>query len=237
MDAPSDCVARIAAAIGDPARSRILFCLMDRRARTSTELSVVADVGASTASAHLARLRDAGLVNVVAQGKHRYYRLAGADVAVALEQLAVIAGAAERPFVSSTPRRLRMARTCYDHIAGRLGVALHDALLQRGWLEVGAGLEDYAPSVAGTEELGRLGIDVATLAAKRRSFARACLDWSERRSHLAGALGAAFLELCAAKGWVEREPDGRSLTLTERGEDGLARTLGITIDAARTAGA
>src|SRR5512143_3069704 len=127
-------VARIAAAIGEPARARILYCLMGNRARTSTELAMVAEVTPSTASAHLHRLKEDGLVRVLVQGKHRYYSLRGAEVAAVLEGLIVLAGGARSRYVPSAPGHLRAARTCSDHIAGALGVALHDRLITLGWL-------------------------------------------------------------------------------------------------------
>src|SRR3954451_18102385 len=134
VDDPDLSVAPIAAAIGEPARARMLYCLMDGHARTSTELAVVASVSPSTASVHLARLKTEKLVSVHAQGKHRYYRLDDPHVGMALEAPAVVAGHRSRPFVPNTPTRLRTARTCYDHIAGALGVELHDRLIARRWL-------------------------------------------------------------------------------------------------------
>ena len=134
MDPVEQAASRIAFAIGEPARSRILFCLMDGRARTSTELSAVADVGTSTASVHLERLVKARLVRVAAEGRYRYFSLAGPEVGHLLEGLTAIAGAGRSRFVPSTPSRLRQARSCYDHLAGSLGVALHDRLLAMGWI-------------------------------------------------------------------------------------------------------
>src|SRR6266852_5176801 len=131
---PDTAVSRIAAAIGEPARARILYCLMDGHARTSTELAVVADVSASTASAHLNRLKTEHLVKVLVQGKHRFYSLEGSNVASALESLSVLAGVSRDKFVPSTPSRLLAARTCYDHMAGTMGVLLHDHFNAKGWL-------------------------------------------------------------------------------------------------------
>lgn len=208
-------VARVAAAIAEPARSRMLCCLMDGRARTATELSVVAGVGASTASAHLTKLRDLGLVGMLAQGKHRYFRLAGPDVARALEALLVLADGATLPFEPRTPPRLRAARTCYDHIAGELGVHLHDHLLGVGWLvPCGEGYEVTGP---GEEALASWGVDVAGARAARRRFACPCVDWSERRVHLAGSLGAAVLQAALVRQWVVNDLDSRSLTVTPKG--------------------
>ncbi|MEO8360033.1 MAG: helix-turn-helix transcriptional regulator, partial [Vicinamibacteria bacterium] len=130
---PDVTVSRIASAIGEPARARMLFCLLDGHARTSTELAVVAEVSPSTASVHLNRLRAERLITVVVQGKHRYYSLEGPNVARALEALSILAGGADRPFVPNTPEGLRVARTCYDHMAGTLGVALHDRFNALKW--------------------------------------------------------------------------------------------------------
>src|ERR1700691_3977787 len=132
-------VSRIAAAIGEPARASMLYCLSDGRARTSTELAVVADVSPSTASVHLQRLRNQRLVTVFAQGKHRYYSLEGANVAAALEALSVLAGESCKPFVPNTPNRLRAARTCYDHMAGTVGVMLNERFTSLGWLSTATG--------------------------------------------------------------------------------------------------
>lgn len=215
MDADSN-LARIAGAIAEPARARILCCLLDGHARTSTELSVVADVSPSTASAHLARLRDDGLLLQVAQGKHRYFRLAGHDVAAALEALLVVAGVPHTPFKPATPARLRQARTCYDHMAGALAVELHEHCVAQGWLADDAG-GDYALTAAGEERFARLGLDPAPLRKLRRRFACPCLDWSERKPHLGGALGAALLQLALRQGWVEQDLDSRALAVPARG--------------------
>ncbi|HLZ84933.1 MAG TPA: helix-turn-helix domain-containing protein [Caulobacteraceae bacterium] len=223
-------VAAIAAAIGEPARARMLYGLMDGHARTSTELAVIADVGAPTASAHLGRLRAAGLVGVVAQGKHRYYRLAGPDVAAVLEGLNVLAGA-EAAFRPNTPRRLRAARTCYDHMAGAVGVALHDRLQALQWLAPvpgdPPGRYDVTPS--GAAALEALGVDVAAAHAQRRRFACACLDWSERRPHLGGALGAALLSLALRRRWLEQDLDSRALSVTSLGRRELASRFGAHV--------
>ena len=141
---PDAAVSRIAAAIGEPARARMLYCLLDGRARTSTELSVVAHVTPSTASVHLQRLKTERLVKVFAQGKHRYYSLDGTNVAAALEALSVLTGGSRAAFVPNTPNRLRAARICYDHIAGTLGVSLHDRFQTLGWLSNDATSANHA---------------------------------------------------------------------------------------------
>jgi len=219
MDASADShLARLAGAIAEPARSRMLCCLMDGHARTATELAAVAEVAASTASAHLARLKEQRLVDSVAQGKHRYFRLAGNEVAAALESLLVVAGVTRSAFAPTTPSPLRSARTCYDHMAGAVGVALHDHLHSQGWLKVssdGAG-RSYDLTQKGVAALEALGVDVDALRAKRRRFACACLDWSERRPHLGGALGASLLQLSLQRGWVRQDLDSRALAVMPR---------------------
>lgn len=216
-------VSRIAAAIGEPARTRMLYCLLDGRARTSTELAVVAEVSPSTTSVHLQRLVAEGLLAVHAQGKHRYYRLRGPEVARALESLSVLAGAPRKPFAPTAPRHLRLARTCYDHIAGALGVALHDRLHEMEWLT------GYQLTSAGETGFHKLGIDLAAVRAHRRLFLGPCLDWSERKPHLAGALGAAILQLALLRKWVVQELDSRALEFTSQGRRELRTRLGISL--------
>lgn len=208
-------ISRIAGAIAEPARARMLCLLLDGHARTATELAVAGGVSPSTASVHLARLRGQGLVDAVAQGKHRYYRLGGPRVAAAVEAL-MVAGGARREWKPPAPSRLAAARTCYDHMAGTLAVALHDRMLERGWLR-GAGGDAYDLTGEGTKALSAAGVDVSASRGMRRRFAFACLDWSERRPHLGGALGAALLGAALSRRWVERELDGRALSVTRSG--------------------
>ncbi|MDN2713000.1 helix-turn-helix transcriptional regulator [Janthinobacterium sp. SUN118] len=217
-------LAQLAGAIAEPARARMLCSLLDGHARTATELAALADVGASTASAHLSRLREDGLLSMVAQGKHRYFRLASADVGQALEALLVVAGVPRQPFSPTTPDRLRHARTCYDHMAGTVAVAVHDQLHAQGWLLADG--DDYQLSAAGAAGMAALGIDVPQLQRQRRRFACACLDWSERRAHLGGALGAAILQLALRQRWTERELDSRALRLAPEGERRLLAAFG-----------
>ncbi|ABF40950.1 transcriptional regulator, ArsR family [Candidatus Koribacter versatilis Ellin345] len=217
--------AAVAATIGEPARARMLYSLIDGRARTSTELAVLAEVSPSTASVHLKRLVEHELVKMQAQGKHRYFSLYGTEVAAALEALNVISG--PRPqFAPNTPVGLRAARTCYDHIAGALGVALHDQFHRLGWLR---GQRDYELTTEGRESLKKFGMDLESVCARRRRFAYACVDWSERRPHLAGALGAAVLELVEKKKWVQREPDGRALEVTRHGRSEFRKAFGLEV--------
>jgi len=217
-------VADIAAAIGEPVRARMLYCLMDGHARTSTELSAVAEISAST-------VRAARLVKVVAQGRHRYYGLAGPEVAAVLESLNVLAGGQHSAFAPSTPPRLRMARTCYDHLAGAVGVALHDRLQALAWLAPtgSAAPAAYELTAQGAEVFAALGVDVASVRAQRRRFACACLDWSERRPHLGGALGAALLGVALRRNWLTQDLDSRALSLTSLGRRELASRFGAVV--------
>jgi DNA-binding transcriptional ArsR family regulator len=231
-DPPSGDVvlSQVAAAIAEPARTRMLCCLMDGHARTATELAVVAQVSASTASAHLARLKTNQLVEVMAQGKHRYYRLAGQQVGAAIEALLVIANGKLTPFVPSTPDRLREARTCYDHLAGKVAVAAHDALRSNGWLislEI-SNKTEYQLTEQGEVALKTLGIDIADTRYKRRRFACACMDWSERKPHLGGALGAALLKFAITNGWVIGDLDSRAMTFTSKGKSALQKHLNFS---------
>jgi DNA-binding transcriptional ArsR family regulator len=225
---PDAIVAPIAAAIGEPARARMVYCLLDGRARTSTELAIVADVTPSTASVHLQRLKAQRLVKVVAQGKHRYYSLDRPEVAVALEALSVVAGGSGQAFTPSTPDRLRGARTCYDHIAGALGVAWYERLLALDWLRPPS-RSDGACDVTATGRAGfaAIGIDADRERALRRRFAFACLDWSERRPHLGGALGAALLRVALQRRWVAQDLDSRVLRVTRPGQRELLKRFGL----------
>ena len=218
-------LAAVGALVGNPSRAAMLDALMTGRALTAGELATVADVSPATASEHLAKLRDGGLVEVVTQGRHRYHRLASPDVGAALESLSLVAP--RKPVTtlrqSSRARSLGEARTCYDHLAGRCGVLLHDGLLARGWLAPEAG--GYSVSEAGVEGLLGWGVDVGAARASRRRLARPCLDWTERREHLAGALAAAITTalLDGPEPWfVRRADDHRGLRPTEAGRRHLA---------------
>lgn len=226
MDADNR-LASIAGAIAEPARARMLCCLLDGHARTSTELSVVAGVSPSTASAHLARLKDERLLRLLARGKHRYYQLADAEVAAALEALLVVAGLPRAPFKPNTPDRLRHARTCYDHMAGAVAVQLHDHLAAQGWLAPTGGKE-YTLTPLGEQGCAGLGMDVPSLRKLRRRFACPCLDWSERTPHIGGALGAALLQLALQRGWVEQDLDSRALAVPPDGQRKMLRAFGLS---------
>ncbi|MCP2350562.1 ArsR/SmtB family transcription factor [Nonomuraea roseoviolacea] len=211
-------IAPVAALIADPTRAAILTSLLGGQALAAGELARMAGVSAATASAHLSRLLDGGLVAVVQQGRHRYYRLAGHEIAEVLEVLARVGG---RPPVRSLrqsrqARMLEEARTCYDHLAGRAGVGLFDRLRETGCL---AG-EEVTPE--GERLLGGLGVDVEGARRARRRFAPECLDWTERRAHLGGALGAAITAVLFERGWYARGPVPRAVNVTEAGREGLA---------------
>ena len=218
-------VSRIAAAIAEPARTRMLYSLMDGHARTATELATVAEVSASTASVHLARLAQQKLVKVSHQGRYRYYSLEGPEVGAALEALTVLAGTPRPRFEPHTPPRLRAARTCYDHMAGALAVAWLRRLLELGWLEERD--QGYEVTADGERSFAGLGLDLARVRAERRRFACACLDWSERKPHVAGALGAALLKLALKRRWLTRDLDSRALRLTSLGRRELDARFGL----------
>lgn len=219
-------LSQVAAAIAEPARTRMLCCLMDGHARTATELGIVAQVSPSTASVHLTKLKTSHLVEVVAQGKHRYFRLNGQHVGAALEALLVVAGAVQPPFIPTTPNRLRGARTCYDHLAGTLAVALHDQMVRQTWLEpIGEG--GFELSSKGEVQLMALGMDLLNIRSQRRRFACACMDWSERKFHTGGALGAALLKLGLSHGWLRSDMDSRIVSVTTSGHRAFQLVFGV----------
>lgn len=230
--------AEVASLAGDPARAGMLHALMDGRALTASELAQVAGIAPQTASGHLARLAAAGLVRVEKQGRHRYHRLASPAVARMMESIMQVASDAApmRRTVRTGPRdaALRAARTCYDHLAGRLGVALADGLVAGGHVE----LADDAGLVTGggIALLGRIGIDAAALSAghgkRARVLCRPCLDWSERRPHLAGAIGAALCTRSFEEGWIRRIEGTRAVTITPKGQRVFRETLGVRLDGA-----
>jgi hypothetical protein len=209
----------------------MLYSLMDGRARTNTELALVADVTPSTASIHLQQLRARNLVTVTTEGKHRCYTLAGTDVAAALEALSSLAGSAPAATAPPATSSLRDARSCYDHLAGALGVALYGRFVALGWLSAGAasGVRDRELTARGASAMAALGTDVDAVQAQRRRFAYACLDWTERRPHLGGALGAALLQTALSRTWVVRERHGRALTITARGHREMFARFGAKV--------
>jgi DNA-binding transcriptional ArsR family regulator len=217
-DGPS--IARISALIGEQARAEMLTALMGGQALTATELTQVAGVTKQTVSAHLAKLLDARLLAVESQGRNRYFRLADRDVAQLLESLMGVAYRAGAVRLRSSPREpaLRKARVCYDHLAGELGVLVFEGLEERRLLRL-SGEGGVTPR--GREFLAELGLDTDALARERRPLCRTCLDWSMRRHHLAGALGAALLRRCYELGWARREKGSRVVLFSPAGEKAL----------------
>lgn len=218
-DGPS--IVGIAALIGDHARAEILTALMAGAALTATELAASAGVTKQTISAHLAKLTDARLIAMERQGRHRYFRLADRDVAHLLECLMGVAFRTGAVRVRSSPREpaLRLARVCYDHLAGELGVFVFDGMVARGLLRDRA--DGLTLTKRGTRFCGNFGIDVGGLAHERRTLCRACLDWSARRHHLAGALGASLLQRFVELGWARRAPSSRVVKFSASGESAL----------------
>jgi DNA-binding transcriptional ArsR family regulator len=211
-------ITNIAALVGDHARAEVLTALMSGMALTATELAAVAGVTKQTISGHLAKLVEAHLLVVEAQGRHRYFRLADADVARLLESLMSVAFRTGAVRLRSSPREpaLRKARVCYDHLAGELAVLVHDRMAQAGAFTVdGAGI---VLSAAGQRLVAELGIDTDALASTRRALCRTCLDWSERRHHLAGSLGSALLARFQQLGWASRAKDSRVMLFSAAGE-------------------
>ncbi|MGQ0813861.1 MAG: ArsR/SmtB family transcription factor [Gemmatimonadota bacterium] len=215
-------LAGIARMIGEPARAAMLHALLGGEALSAGALARRAQVAPATASAHLAKLVDAGLLLRLQRGRERHYALANADVAAALEALARITSPNE---AAGAHAMLRFARTCYDHLAGTLGVQLTEHLVARGMLRKGS-LELQPSSEAW---LHSWGIDVTGLRKTRRPLTRACLDWTERRDHLAGAAGAAIVDVMLQRGWLVRLPDTRAVRLTVRGGEALYRAVGFEL--------
>ncbi len=214
LDKPD--IAPVAAAAGGRSRARMLTALMDGRARTATELACEAGVAPPTASSHLARLLRAGLVQLARQGRHRYFQIASPQIAAAVEGLMRVAAPGPRRVVTGpVDAGLRHARVCYDHLAGECGVRLLQRLMERKL--VGGDDTSLRLTREGERWAASLGIDLASLRAKRRPLCLSCLDWSERRFHLAGALGAGILERLLALRYARRDPIGRAVTLSARG--------------------
>lgn len=229
---PDAAVVPTAELLADPSRVAMLWALMDGRRLPAGDLARIACIRPSTASEHLARLVEAGWLGVEQTGRHRYLRLIHPGVAELLETLAVVGGTTQPSARQVGPTgAMRLARSCYDHLAGQAGVALTSALLAGGALvEDGLG---YRVTATGRERFARLGIDTDAIAeeatARRRHFARMCLDWSERRHHVAGALGSALLALVLERGWFARMPDTRALRLSNDGRRALQKEFGVRL--------
>jgi DNA-binding transcriptional ArsR family regulator len=217
-------VAEIGSLLGDPARVNMMIALLDGRAWTARELADAAGVSPQTASSHLGKLISAELVKLDRQGRHHYHRLASSEVARLLEQMH-LAGAAARRSQISGPKDLQMRelRSCYDHLAGRIAVELSSRIIEEGNSETGAA----HLSQEGVSLLERIGIDLDQLRSGRRAVCKVCVDWSERRPHVAGAVGAAILGRLKTLGWVKARPTGRALILTAAGERGVSEVFGI----------
>lgn len=228
--ASGNAIAGVAALIGDAARANILSALMGGHALTAGELARHAGVTAQTTSGHLARLAEAGLIALERQGRHRYYRLASPQIAEAMQSLMAVAASGPKRHHPVGPREeaLRTARTCYDHIAGRLAVALADFLRERGYVSLADGVGVVTDE--GAQFFADFGMDLAPASRSRRPLCRTCLDWSERRPHLAGQLGVALLDRLLELGWIVRVPESRALSITNAGRRGLAATFHLSWD-------
>jgi DNA-binding transcriptional ArsR family regulator len=222
-------LADLAGLLADGSRCAMLQALMDQRARTATELARVAKVAPSTASRHLSRITDGGLVTVEAQGRNRYYRLANAEVATLLERMMAFTPVADSRPAPKVDFELRFARTCYDHLAGVVATALYQEFLANGTLH--AAPEFIAVTPQGSRTLASFGIDVDALGAGRRPLTRTCLDWTERRDHLAGALGAVLLTSFRARNWLAPRRAPRAMRVTDAGREGLAAHFGVDVTA------
>lgn len=220
-------IAQLAAELGDPSRAQMLTALLGGQALTATELALCADISPSTASSHLARLERSGLIQLRKQGRHRYFELSGASVAELLERLMGLS-AAQAPTIATGPDdlALRHARLCYDHLAGQLGVQLHEALCHQGLIDSHA--DQCQLTDLGSAQFEQWGFVPQR---SRRPLCRACLDWSERRSHLAGQLGQWILEDLLQRGWARRDLHRRSLSFSPAGERAFRRRYGINGDA------
>ncbi|ALP63560.1 ArsR/SmtB family transcription factor [Paraburkholderia caribensis] len=222
-------LSRIGALLADPGRAAMLWALMDGTARPAGELTLIAGLSPSAASAHLARLTDGGLLALEVRGRHRYFRIASAEIASTIEALANVAQATAPQRTVPRPARtvpvdMRYARTCYDHMAGEVAVRVYERLIGGGLLAVhGDALEATSD---GTALLAQWGIDVSQQRGRRRRFACTCPDWSERRPHLGGALGAALLDSWSSQGWVERTERPRILRVTPIGHRQFDAFLG-----------
>lgn len=219
-------IARIAALIGDPARANMLAALIDGRALTASELAAEAGVTKQTASSHLAQLSRGGLIAFESQGRHRYFRLAAEEVGDALESLMVLSHARGPSRTRIGPRdpALRHARACYNHLAGELGVATYNSLVKRRWLKLAD--DGLALTPSGQRAFTDFGVDLDRLTSQRRRLCRPCLDWSERRHHLAGSLGVALLTRITDLKWASREKNSRIVRFTPQGEKALLHWLG-----------
>lgn len=216
-------ISHVATAIADPSRVSILCALMDGKAWTATELSTIASIAPSTASAHLAKLLNSQLITCLSQGRHRYYRLAGSDIAVLIENLMGISMKTQYQLPITTPIHLRKARTCYDHLAGEIAVNIYQFMLSNGWLLI----EENTLSTIGIDCFKQLGIQLPTRTT--RKIACECLDWSERSMHLSGVAGSELLKIFEQSGWINRIKGYREISFTLAGKKALKYYFDIDI--------
>jgi DNA-binding transcriptional ArsR family regulator len=218
----------LAELLGEPSRAAILLELLSGRALPAGELARISGIKPQTASSHLAKLTEGGLLAVESSGRHRYYRLANREVAQLIEAMNLIAPPRKINSLKQSQEALSLqhARTCYDHLAGKLGVALMDRLLELGYLEA-TPERQFEVTETGHRQLSAFGLDMDSLLRGKRRLIRPCLDWSERRHHMAGALGTALTKRLFELGWIKRYPAGRAVQLTKVGADGLLREFGL----------
>lgn len=222
-------IAEVASLLGDPARVNMMLALSDGRALPAGELALAARIAPGTASGHLGRLVGGGMLVVAPQGRHRYYRIASAEVAALLETVLAVASSQDeghgraRRVPSRADAALREARTCYNHLAGRLGVALADALAASGHVTLGVDGGEVTPQ--GVDFLAGFGLDLGKT--RHKAFCRTCIDWSERRLHLSGHVGAALCRRCLDLGWIERRPASRAIDVTAAGRKGFQAAFGL----------
>ncbi len=219
----------ITSLLGEPARATMLWSLLDGKALTATELAICAEISSQSASMHLAKLVQADILRVESQGRHRYYRLARPEVAYVVEALASLVPEGKKGKETAVPpaNGIRYCRTCYDHLAGKVAVEITGQLLKREILIASA--DQFTVSQQGWQWLNALGIENAQMKNQRRKLARQCLDWSERKHHVAGALGAALLNKWLELGWVKRQKNSRAAIITADGQKGLYRLLQLNV--------
>ncbi|MHA4810667.1 ArsR/SmtB family transcription factor [Flavitalea flava] len=221
-------IAEIANVIGEPVRAKILWALLDGRAYTATELAIFAEASPQNTSMHLKKLIQADFLMVTSQGRHRYYRYANDTIAYAIEALAnLIPGNKKKSNSEDAASGVKYCRTCYDHLAGKIGVSITEALLQKHIITETA--NNYLVSDSGVKWFLAMHIDIAILKEKKRLFAKPCLDWSERRYHMAGALGASMLEKMLASDWIRKVKNSRAVIISSKGEKELYKSLGIEV--------
>lgn len=222
-------IPRIAGLLADAARARMLWSLIDGTTRPAGELAYAANISAQSASAHLAKLVEGGLLECEAQGRHRYFRIASAEVAGLIEDMASISAAARpraprAPLPSrSMPAQFLHARTCYGHLAGGIAVRILEAMLKLRWLAPDR--HDFTVTRLGEEKLVALDVDLGAARRSRRAFARSCVDLTQRRPHLGGALGDALLDVYVARGWIQRQRRSRVVSITPDGHESFRRVF------------